>query len=155
MTPEKLHLALNHFVFLFPLAALVPLIIGLVTKNRTTQISGVIIALIGALITGVVMGSGEDAYERYENGPIAPLLDADAHDALEHHEHVAHDWSKLLYLLAVVSITALLIAWKKQAWLPYATIAVILFCVIAVAVGVYIADSGGTIRRPDFRQSVD
>lgn len=152
MTPEKLHLALNHFVFLFPLAALIPLIVGLIRKNREALIAGLAIAFIGSLFTGAVMGTGEEAYERYEDGPIAAYLDPGAEAALEHHEEVGHTWSKVMYALLAVSLAALIIAWAKRAWLPYAGIATAVFCVASVAAGIYIADSGGKIRRPDFRE---
>lgn len=151
MTPEKLHLALNHFVFLFPLAALIPLVVGLVLKNRATILCGLSIALVGSLLTGVVMGTGEEAYERYEDGPVAAYLDPGAEAALEHHEDFAHTWSKALYLLAAGSLAALVIGFWKPKWLTPAAVVVVVLCLAGVVVGVAIADTGGKIRRPDFR----
>lgn len=153
VTPEKLHLALNHFVFLLPLAALLPLIVGLATRSRAALLSGAGIALLGSLMTGVVMGTGEEAYERYKEGPIAGYLDSGAPEELEHHEELAHDLSKVLYLLAVVSFTTLAIGFFKRAWLRPASFALLGLCIVSVVVGVAIADSGGKIRRPDFRTS--
>ncbi len=153
MTPEKLHLALNHFVFLFPLAALIPLVIGLIIKSRATLISGICIALVGGLLTGLVMGTGEDAYKRYEEGPVAAFLDSGAESALEHHEEMAHNWAKVMYALAAVSIGALISAFVKPKWLYKTGMLVILLSVASIFAGVYIADSGGKIRRPDFREN--
>ena len=153
MTPEKLHLALNHFVFLLPLAALLPLLVGLLTKSRVTILSGTGVALLGSLMTGLVMGTGEEAYERYEEGPIASYLDAGAEPALEHHEEIAHNGSKVMYALAAVSLATLAIGFVKKAWLPHAAVAVILFCLASVVAGLAIAESGGEIRRPDFRKA--
>lgn len=152
MTPEKLHLALNHFVFLLPFAALIPLIAGLVLKNRVAMLSGVGIAFLGSLMTGLVMGNGEDAYERYKEGPVTAYLDADFYEALEEHEHVAHDFSKIMYALLVASIGAAIVAFVRPVWLPYAVVLVILLSLASVVAGVLIADSGGKIRRPDFRE---
>lgn len=152
MTPEKLHLALNHFVFLLPLAALLPLVVGFVLKSRLTLLCGIGIALAGSLVTGPVMGTGEEAYERYkEGGPVAAYLDPGAEAALEHHEELAHTWSKVMYALVAVSLGALIIGFTKRAWLPWASLAVAVFCLGSIAAGIVIADSGGEIRRPDFR----
>lgn len=151
MNPEKLHLALNHFVFLFPLAALVPLVLGLICRNKLTMISGLIIASVGSLLTGVVMGTGEAAYERYQEGPVAVHLDEGAQAALVHHEEVAHKWAKVMYGLLLVTLAALVMAWWKPALLRPMVVAVVVLCVASVAIGVYIADTGGEIRRPDFR----
>jgi hypothetical protein len=151
MTPEKLHLALNHLAFLLPLAALVPLLVGLLARSRTAMISGLLLAAAGGAVTGPVMASGEEAYQRYEDGPVASLLDAGAHDALESHEERAHTWSKVMYALGAVAVVALVIAWvlprqlAKFAWLT------VLLCLAAFGAGIYIADAGGEIRRPDFR----
>lgn len=153
MTPEKLHLALNHFVFLLPLAALIPLTVGLFAKSRVTILSGIGIALLGSLMTGVVMGTGEEAYERYEDGPVASYLDAEALPALENHERIAHNWAKIMYLLAAVSLGAIVIGFLKKAWLPYTATAVIVLSIASIVAGIAIADSGGKIRRPDFRSS--
>lgn len=151
MNPEKLHLALNHFVLLLPLAALIPLLIGLLVRSRACMMSGLCIALLGSLLTGLVMETGEEAYERYEDGAVAAYLDAGAHDAMEHHEDLAHTWSKVLYILAGGSFLALLIGCLKPCWLPMATGLVLLLCLASIAASLRIADSGGKIRRPDFR----
>ena len=151
MTPEKLHLALNHVVILLPLAALVPLIAGLCTKSRVTLISGAAIALAGSLMTGVVMGSGEETDEGDNDGPVGAYPDARAEAELGRHEARAHTWAKVMYALAAASLASLVIAFAKPQWLRPASRAVIVLCVASVMVGVYIADSGGDIRRPDFR----
>lgn len=151
MTPGKLHLALNHFVFLFPLAALIPLGVGLLMKSRPAILSGIGIALIGRLLTGIVMGTGEEAYERYKSGPIAAHLDAGAGAALDHHEEVGHTWSKVMYAMAGASIAAFVVAFTKHRWLPWAAVAVMALCLASAVAGIAIADTGSEIRRPDFR----
>lgn len=151
MSPEKIHLALNHFTFLFPLAALIPLTVGLIARNRVAMMSGLAIAAVGGLLTGPVMGSGEEAYERYKEGSVSVHMDAGAGPVLDHHEEVAHVWAKVMYGLALGSLLGLGIAFFKRTWLPYATLIVILLCIASVAAGLLIADSGGKIRRPDFR----
>jgi hypothetical protein len=97
------------------------------------------------------METGEEAYERYEDGPVASYLDADVEAALETHEHRAEDWSVVLYASAVVASLAFVVAlWSDRAGRIAGSISA-LFCIAALAVGIWIALSSGEIRRPDFR----
>ncbi|MGA0334305.1 MAG: hypothetical protein ACO3NW_10155 [Kiritimatiellia bacterium] len=42
MTPEHLHLALNHLPLLGAALSLIPILIGLLTRNRMTLLSGLL-----------------------------------------------------------------------------------------------------------------
>lgn len=152
MSPEKLHLALNHLPLVGLAFALLPLLIGLFAKSKEALISGLLIATLAGWATPLIMETGEEAYERYEDGPPRAYLDADVEDWLHLHEERAHTWSKLLYATAATASIALLLAFfhlplsRKLSWL------VVLLCLSSVAASVFIADSGGTIRRVDFRE---
>jgi hypothetical protein len=153
MSPEKIHLVVNHLVIIGLALAVIPLLVGLLFRSRATVISGLLIALLGGYSTGVTMGSGEEAYERYETEPdIVAALDDDVHGWLEAHEQRAHTWSKLLYGVAAGHTLCLaLLIWKPKWLRPIAGVSLVL-CVAGVASGVWIADTGGLIRRPDMRQ---
>lgn len=151
MTAEELHLALNHIPFLGSALALVPILVGLFTRNKTTLLTGLALAALTGWVTPFVMETGEQAYERYEHGPVQPFLDSNFEDSLHVHEHRAHDWSKVLYASAAVSTLALLLVlWKPRAGNLVSILAAVL-CLAAFLSGVWIAESGGKIRRPDFR----
>lgn len=151
MTPEHLHLALNHVPFLGAGFALVPLVIGFLTKQKQTVVAGLVIAAASGWVTPIVMATGESAYERYEDGPVARFLDPQAESVLEVHEHRAEAWSIVMYAGAVVSTTGLaLMIWFPRRVRPISG-TVSFFCLASVVAGAWVASSGGPIRRPDFR----
>lgn len=150
-TPEHLHVALNHLPFLGAGFALIPLLLGFILRQRTTILAGLLLAAASGWVTPVVMETGEGAYERYEDGPVAKYLDPNAEQFLENHEHRAEKWSIALYLSAVVStICLILVLWKASLARVLSLVAAI-FCAAALLSGMWIAQSGGLIRRPDFR----
>lgn len=151
MTPEHLHLALNHLPFLGAGFALIPLIMGWITRQRTTVIAGLMVAALAGWATPLVMSTGEAAYERYEEGPVKPYLDAEAEAFLEIHEHRAHDWSKVMYASAVISTLGLVVLLRKPDLTRVMAAVAALFCLLSLVSGLWISASGGPIRRPDFR----
>lgn len=151
MTPEHIHLALNHFPFLGAGLALVPLLVGFVAGHRTTVVAGLLLAALCGWTVPLVMETGEEAYERYNKGPVAGYLDPTADAALEIHEHRAEDWAVALYASAAVSTLCLgIVLWRPKKVRLVALVASV-FCAAALGSGIWIAESGGAIRRPDFR----
>jgi len=150
-TPEHLHLALNHLPFLGSGFALIPLAIGFISKNKNAVIAGLLMATLSGWMTPIVMETGESAYERYEEGPIAKFLDPQAEQFLESHEQRAESWSKVMYASAFISTLCLgLLLWKPT-WVRTTSAAAALLCLASLLSGIWIAESGGLIRRPDFR----
>jgi hypothetical protein len=151
ITPEYLHLALNHIPFLGAGFALVPLVIGLFSGRRSAVLAGLLIAVLSGWATPIVMETGEAAYERYEHGPVAKYLDPAAENAMEIHEHRAEDWAKAMLAGTVVSSLCLgMLVWKPR-WTRGLACVSAVACVLTLASGIWIAQSGGPIRRPDFR----
>ena len=153
MNAEHLHLALNHIPFLGSAFALIPILIGILKKNKITMMSGLLLAALAGWMTPLVMETGEDAYERYEHGPVEAFLDPDFEDYLEIHEERAEFWSKILYASAVISTIALITLFRCEKYGRYMAMASAVLCLFAFAAGVWISLSGGKIRRPDFRDS--
>ena len=151
MTPEHLHLALNHLPFLGSGFALIPLLIGIFFKSRAALVSGLLIAAVSGWSTGLVMGTGEKAYERYYNDPISAMVGQEGHEAMELHEMRAHDWSKVMYVSALVATLGLGACAKFRKAERWAAGASALLCAASLGAGIYTAESGGKIRRPDFR----
>jgi hypothetical protein len=151
MTQDHLHIAINHLPFLGSGMALLPIIVGIVLRSKATLITGLAIATIFGWMTPVVMSSGEEAYERYEEGPVRPFLDSNVKAVLESHEERAETWSKVMYLSAIVSTLALGISIWRFSIGRYVSLLAGLSCLAALGSGIWIAESGGKIRRPDFR----
>lgn len=151
MTPEHIHLATNHIPVLGAGFAILPLLWGLLRRNRGLLLCGLVMAAVSGWVTPVVMSTGESAYERYEHGAVSDQLDPDVAPYLHAHEERAHTWSKVMYITAVLATAGLVASgWRRDVtrWLSGA---VVVSCVVSVGAGVWIAESGGTIRRPDFR----
>lgn len=153
MTPEHLHLILNHIPVLGSAFALIPLLTGLLRKNRTCLLTGLAMAMLAGWTTPLVMDTGERAYERYEHGSPAAWLDPGAEEILHLHEERAERWSKLLYLSAVLSTAAFLANLRKWPYAVKLAQSAALLCVVSLLSGMWIAKSGGQIRRPDFRSN--
>lgn len=151
MTQEHLHIALNHLPFLGSGIATIPIIIGIALRSKVTLITGLTLAAVFGWITPLVMSTGEAAYERYEEGPVRVFLDPNVKQALETHEDRAEAWSKVMYLSAIVSSIALGVSIWRFSVGRYVAIVAALLGLAAVGSGMWIAESGGKIRRPDFR----
>jgi len=151
MTQEHIHIAINHLPFLASGIAVIPILVGVTLRNKVTLISGLAIAIIFGWMTPIVMSTGEAAYERYDEGPVKPFLDANVEQALESHEERAETWSKVMYLSAIISTIALGISVWRMSIGRYVSIAAAMTCLAALGAGIWIAESGGKIRRPDFR----
>ncbi len=151
MTQEHFHIALNHLPFLGAGIAIVPIIVGIALRSKATLITGLAIATIFGWMTPIVMSTGEEAYERYEEGPVRSFLDSNVKEALESHEERAEGWSKVMYLSTIVSTLALGMSIWRFSIGRYVSIAAAISCLAALGSGMWIAESGGKIRRPDFR----
>lgn len=151
VTPEHLHVALNHLPFLGGGLAVIPLLFGIITKSRPAMLAGLTLAAVAGWSTPLVMATGEAAYERYEKGPVARFLDPGAETYLEQHEARAHTWSKVMYASAVAATVGLLLSGYRERWSRPAAGISLVFCVASLLAGVWIAEAGGKIRRPDFR----
>lgn len=154
MTPEKLHLALNHIAFLGAGFALIPMLLGCVMRSKALILVGLGIVVVSGMVTPIVMNSGEEAYERYEEGPVSRYLDSAAEEVMEEHEHRAEEWVFVFYLNTLVAMITMVVFARRQTVGYVALIPAMLLSVAAVGAGVWIADAGGKIRRPDFRVDI-
>ena len=155
MTEEKIHLVVNHLPLIGLFFSLIPLAWGVIGNNASLLRVGWICLLIAGISTPVVMWSGEAAHLRYiEGGPVAAYIDEQGIQWANLHYQNAEKGAKASYLLILASIAGLVILWKKTAWARIAGIVSVVLGLLALALNVWIADSGGKIRRPDFRGEV-
>ncbi len=154
-TPEHIHAVLNHLPLVGLLAAIPVLLVAAIVGNRATVIAGLLTMILFGSTMGLVMGSGEEAYERFEAGEIQPVLDEAGNEWMHIHEERAHTWSKLVYATTGLAVVGLgFVIWKKP-WSRYVAIAGIVLSVGCVAAMAYVAEAGGKIRHPEFRETVE
>ncbi|MDA0324412.1 MAG: hypothetical protein O2830_02065, partial [Verrucomicrobia bacterium] len=70
LQPEHLHVMLNHFPIILTLIVPPILLAGLFFQQKPILAVGFSLALLGALITPVVMQTGHSAHTRFEMGQI-------------------------------------------------------------------------------------
>ena len=153
MTPERIHLALNHLPIIGLALAIWPLLAGLVCRSRACQITGLALVLGCALSVIAVVETGEGAQDRYLAGPVAPLIGDGGKHWLHEHQSRAEVGEWVDCSAAAVAALALVALWKAPRWERGVSWVAFALAVGGLAAGVWIADAGGKIRRPDFRPS--
>jgi hypothetical protein len=152
MSPEHLHLATNHLPFIGLGLAMIPLIIGLLGRSRAALGGGLLMVFLCGWSTLLVMRSGEEALERYEHaGTHGIRLDAEVVQWMETHEEDAGFFAPVFFATAGFATVGLMLCIIRSRAAFAVSWIVFLLCVLSLACGVMIADSGGKIRRPDFR----
>jgi uncharacterized membrane protein len=151
LQPEHLHVMLNHFPIILTLLVPPILLAGLFFQQKPILAVGFSLALLGALITPVVMQTGHSAHTRFEMGQIQPPLDEEGDIAAEMHEDMAEKAAPLLYFVGFGGIAGLLILRFRPAWAKGAALAVIVAAGVASIFTLQSAQLGGRIRHPEFR----
>ncbi|MFA6174936.1 MAG: hypothetical protein WC701_14835 [Kiritimatiellales bacterium] len=142
-TPEHLHVALNHVALIGLSVAIIPLMIGLIRKDRGALLSGLLIVLICGLSIPVVMETGE--------GAAGIQLDSAAAAFLESHASRADIAAVFVYIALALAAAGLLIMRFAPSYQYKVAALVLAACIICTALLVWTAEAGGQIRHPEFR----
>lgn len=155
ISPEHLHVMINHVPLIGLAIALVPLLIGLIGRRRESLFLGLLLTVVCGGSVSLVMWSGEEAEHEWLHTESASHLGEAGHEWAEIHEERAELGSKTIYAtagLALLGLIAMGVKKFKKAVLPLA-ILTSLGCVASVIAAAWIADSGGKISHPEFRDS--
>lgn len=146
--PEYLHTLLRIFPVEGLILGVLALIIALAMKSRQAQIVALVLIFICSALTWPVVYLGEQGFDKVES--IASSND-EAHAWLEAHAYRGTRAAIVFYILAAVSLAALLVPWKfPKSRLPLAC-ATLLMSFLALAAGVWVSFAGGQIRHGEFR----
>jgi len=144
--PEYLHALLRVFPVEGLALSILALIISMVLRSRQAQITALILVFFCAAMAWPVVKLGEqgfDATESRSNDAGYAWLDA--------HAQRATKLAPLFYVLAAVSLAALLLPWKfPKTALPLAVLT-LLMAFVALGAGGWISYAGGQIRHSEFR----
>jgi uncharacterized membrane protein len=149
--PEHIHVMANHFPVTLILLIPPVLLVGLFFGKKSILAVGFSFCILAALITPVVMQTGESAHTRFEMGEIKPPLDEEGDIAAEMHEDMAEKAAPLIYLVGFAAIAGLLILRFRPNWRKPAAFAVIATSIVASIFTLQSAQLGGRIRHPEFR----
>ena len=144
--PEYLHVLLNPVPVYGLAVALIGLLIALLMRSRRGQIVTLCIVLLCSAMAWPVFVLGQRSYDR-----VLSMSDDDGRAWLEAHEDRAEDLIYFFYALALLSLAAIAVPAKfPKSSLPLAA-TTLLFGIVILGMGGYIAHAGGKIRHREFR----
>ncbi len=157
ISPEHLHVVINHLPIIGLVAAVLPLVIGVVGKKRHESLFiGLVLALGFAGTIPVVMWSGEEAEDGWAHSPAgAAVLDEAGMRWVHEHEERAELGSKVIYAAAGAALVALILFKPLPRWRRVCGAVVLVLCLMSVSAGWWIAASGGMINHPELRDGAE
>ncbi|MCC7518957.1 MAG: hypothetical protein IT578_07215 [Verrucomicrobiae bacterium] len=154
MTPEHLHLLLNHLPIAGSAFAALALLGGLIFRNAAVCRTGMALTVAATLLTPLVLESGEKARIGIVVATGAVPLDPSASSWIHEHEERAEVLAVVLYATLIAAAGALALSWKKPAWTLPLGGAMLLLCLACLGGGVWTAAAGGKIRHTELRPGV-
>lgn len=143
MNTAHWHLILNHFPIIGTLGGIVVLLYGLVRKSNDTKVLGALLILAMAVISVIVMETGESAEEIVEN--IPGIGEA----AMEAHEDAAKIANSILITSGVLALISLVLHFFKKNVVIISMVATLLLSCIAFGFMAYTGYLGGKIRHTE------
>lgn len=145
MNAAHFHLVVNHLPIIFPLVAVIVLLVGLVSKSDAVKRTAYLIFILGALASLMAMASGEGAEEAVEH------LSGVSENYIEKHEDTAKIFALLSYLLGGISIVGLWASIKQKTISTVISFLVALLACIVLFFAKQTGTTGGEIRHSEIR----
>lgn len=141
------HLVLNHLPIIFPIAAVVLLLISYAVEKPDFVRAAYLLFVIGAIATIPAFLTGEGAEEVVEG--LAGIDENYIHA----HEEAAEVFAFGNYALGLLALTALFLGyWKKQLSV-YPKLIITLFAFMVLFLGKQAGITGGEIRHTEIRST--
>ena len=144
--PEYVHVLINPLPIYGLAVGWIGLVIAFFLRSRPAQIATLVLVLISAASAWPVYEFGEDGYDR-----VLSMTDDDGQAWLDEHQRRADQLIYFFYALAGMSALAIALPIKWPKTSGSLVIATILFGVVTLGMGGYIAYAGGKIRHKEFR----
>lgn len=145
MDPIHLHLLSNHIPILGSLFALLLLIVGMVIKNKTVEITALSTLILVTLLTFPAYFSGEEAEHKVEH-----FAGVSEHELEEHEEHAETTlWLMIASgLLASMALASYKYSPQYTKWMRLTTVIV---CGLAFLSMIPLSLHGGKIMHQELR----
>jgi hypothetical protein len=146
-----IHLAINHSPLYATLFAFFFLLIGMIIRNRSVATSGLVIAIIAALLALATYFTGDQAADIIKESP--PIAGVDK-SMIREHELAAGFVLASTGVAALLAIVALFLGRNSPArprWIEVVVLLVILWSITVIA---RTALLGGRIHHPEVRSLV-
>lgn len=144
--PEYLHVLLHPIPVYGTAFGIFGLLVAFWMKSRAAQVPALLLLLISGISAWPVMELGENSYDAIE-----AISDRSAYAWLDAHGQRAERGGRVFYLLAAVSLVALVVPAKLPKLGKPLSLATLLVAVAALLIGGWIAYAGGKIRHKEFR----
>lgn len=145
MNDAHLHMLVNHFPIIGSIFGLGILITGMILKNNSVKNTAYVLFIVAAVFAAFSMGTGEGAEEMVEDMPnIGKKI-------IHEHEEIAEKMALVLYLLAAISLTGLILNLKNYSKAKLISYVATVVATVAVALSTQVGTSGGEIRHTEIR----
>jgi hypothetical protein len=144
--PECIHVLINHLPLTGLFAALLGLVGCLAIRKRAAVSLGMGLVSLFSLSAWPVYVYGEQGYDR-----VYSMADADGDAYLNRHKELAERWIWPFYLTAGVGAVGVVAGWRRPKWLWALAWATAVLAAASLIAGAVIADAGGKVRHPEFR----
>ena len=144
--PAYRHVLLTHVPVIGMAVAWVVLVIGIVSRERSSLLGGLALVALTAGSTLLVIRAGNDAYPS-----TFGKLDGDGRAWLDHHTYLADSWGTVLYVNAALAALAMGLGAWRPAVLRRCAMGVAATTLASLVAAAVIAETGGKIKHPEFR----
>ena len=144
--PEYVHTLLNPLPIYGVALAVLGLVIALLLKSRSAEITALALLFICAAAAWPTARLGEAAYDN-----VLTLADDDGRAWLEAHADRAESLISVYYGLAALAAAAIFLPRKWPRLARPLIVATLLLALVSLGVGAAIAYRGGKIRHKEFR----
>lgn len=145
MNDAHLHMVVNHFPIIGTIFGLGILITGIILKNNSVKNTAYVLFIVAAVFAAFSMGTGEGAEEMVEDMPnIGKRI-------IHEHEEIAEKLALVLYLLAAISLTGLIMNIKNHSKAKLISFIAVIVAIGAVYIATLVGTSGGEIRHTEIR----
>ena len=146
LKPEYIHILLNPLPVYGLAIGIVILASGLLARNHTVRIAGLIVTAICAASAWPVLAFGQRGYNN-----LYPMLDTESQQWLDEHMRRAESFIYFFYttaLLALAGLAFLKKSPKAANWLAILTLA---SGIASLGIGGWISRAGGEVSHSEFR----
>lgn len=145
--PEYVHALLRVFPVEGLALGTLGLMIALALRSRPALITALVLVFLCSASAWPTVYFGEQGYDRVETLSSSD----DAHAWLEAHAYRGTKNVWVFYVVAAVSLAALVVPWKFRKTSLSLAAATLVLSLAALCVGAWIAYAGGQIRHGEFR----
>lgn len=139
------HLVVNHLPIVFPIAGLVVILTGLISKSEAVKRTAYLIFIIGALSALAAMATGDGAEE------VAEKITVVSKEYIESHEETAETFALLSYILGGFSVFGLWSSFKQKSFNMIVTGITVIFALVVLFFAKQTGTTGGEIRHTEIR----